>query len=116
MTNSLSLNIGTWDIHLNSHGNLAIVNGKSRVAQDVACACRLFTDEAIFQVNRGVPYFKMALGQKPNQQLVNTHIRDIALSVPDVEDAQVVFYDFKDRTLSGEVLITDSIETFKVKI
>jgi hypothetical protein len=107
--NSLTLNKDTWDICLNSYGNLSIVSGKYRVAQDVATACRLFTDEAIFQVNRGIPYLNKVLGFKPNEQIIKEHIRNMALLVPNVANAQINFYEFKDRILTGEIIITDNL-------
>jgi hypothetical protein len=98
-----------WDMYVDTSGNLAVINGKKRVAQDVATACRLFKGEAIFHVDTGIPYFADILGQAPQRAIIREHLRRQALTVPDVADVSIRDYAYQGRTLSAEIVITDNL-------
>ena len=53
-----------WDITLTQSGRMAVALGDYATAQNVANECRLFTNDACFDQQRGIPYFLLALGQK----------------------------------------------------
>ena len=58
---SLLLDRGAWDLVLDAEGNIAVCEEPYSIAQDVACACRTFKGELIYDVNDGVPYFSEIL-------------------------------------------------------
>ena len=52
-----------WDLTLDKSGRIAVADGPYATAQNVANECRLFTDDACFDTERGIPYYVIALGQ-----------------------------------------------------
>jgi hypothetical protein len=108
MINSLALN-KDWDLALDAYGNIGVLTGKNRVAQDAACACKLFLGEAIFHVDQGVPYMGEILGSAPQRAIIGEHLRRRVLTVPNVVDAEIREYEFKGRVLKAEIQITDNI-------
>jgi hypothetical protein len=110
MINSLALN-KDWDLTLDAYGNLAALTGNDRVAQDAACSVRLFLGEAIFHVDRGVPYLIEVLGRAPKDSLIKEYLRRQVLTVPNVVDAEIKSYAFgKDRALRADIQITGNIK------
>lgn len=110
MVKSLALS-EDWDIQLDSNNNLNIIDDKKRVAQDVACACRLFLGECIFFINKGIPYFDDILAVKPNFELLKSYLEDAALIVPNVEAVEIISYNFNNRNLAADIRITDNLDT-----
>jgi hypothetical protein len=114
MINSLALN-KDWDLTLDSNGSLAALTGNDRVAQDAACSVRLFLGEAIFHVDRGVPYLVEILGRAPKDSLIKEYLRRQVLTVPNVVDAEIKSYAFgaadnNDRALRADIQITSNIK------
>lgn len=96
----------SWDIGLDESGDIATVTGPYAIAQAVANAVRLFTDDAYFDADRGIPHFEVELGHLPPMSVLRTRILAAALAVDGVADATVEFSSYSDRLLSGEILIT----------
>ena len=46
-----------WDIQLDASGNIAVTTGDYAVAQNVSNAVRLFTNDAYYDPDRGIPHF-----------------------------------------------------------
>ena len=63
MALSLALN-NNWDIHTDKNGNIAVVKDAYAIAQNCANAVRLFTNDAYFNRDRGIPHFDIELGKK----------------------------------------------------
>lgn len=103
---SLYLTTGAWDLAVDTAGNIATCTEPYRLAQDAACAIRTFVGDVYYDQAAGLPYFADVLGQLPPIELVKSLMVDAALSVPGVVDAQV-FLTSADRTLSGQVQVTD---------
>lgn len=95
-----------WDITLDATGNIATTSGAYAVAQEVANAVRLFTQDAYFDQEKGIPHFDIALGHKPIMPLIQSAILDAASAVEGVEQVTIVDLSFTDRVLSGELQIT----------
>jgi len=93
---------------LDTSGNIAVATEPYAIAQDVACACRLFTGELWYDKNKGVPYFNEILGHQPPLALVKARLVEAAMTVPGVQSAQVIFTTLKDRTLTGQVQFFDA--------
>ena len=59
-----------WDLTLTPGGNMAVVSGAERIAQDVACYERTFRGEPWYAVEDGVPYLQGELASLPPAELV----------------------------------------------
>lgn len=106
-----------WDITLGSNGGLAVVDGITRIAQDVACYERTFQGEPYFATQEGVPYLQRELGHLPPLELVQERANARALEVPGVAEAQTVLTEFSGRTLSGTIyILSDQDEVANVEL
>ena len=100
---TLYLQPDTWDITLDSSGRIARSTQAYAIAQNVANAVRLFTGEAFFAMDEGIPHFDIELGKTRPALSV---MREAALNVEGVLDAQITLDDVQDRKLTGEILLT----------
>jgi hypothetical protein len=96
-----------WDLTLDSSGNIAMASNPYSLAQDAASACRTFVGDLIYAPTEGIPYFAQILGQLPPLNDIRTLYVAAAKRVPDVVAAQVFFSSFNNRTLSGQLQVTD---------
>jgi hypothetical protein len=94
-----------WDITLDTGGYIATTAGPYAIAQNVANAVRLFTDDAYFDADKGIPHFQIELGHKPPYSILRTRILKAARAVEGVADATVTF-NREERKLGGEILLT----------
>lgn len=98
-----------WDLCLDKAGRIAIAEGAYATAQAVANECRLFTDDAYFEPDRGIPYYLVALGKKLSPSVLRARLRDAAMLVDDVEDVTEVVLESLDtetRRVTGEIQFT----------
>ena len=104
---TLYLNPDSWDITLDSSGRIARSVQAYAIAQNVANAVRLFTNEAYFAMDEGIPHFEIELGfTRPALSVLRARIREAALNVEGVLDAQITLDDVQERKLTGEILLT----------
>lgn len=103
---TLLLDQSRWDLCLDAGGNLAVATEPYAVAQDVASAIRLFLGELWYDTTKGVPYFGQILGKFPPAPFLRQQFIRAALTVPGVTSAQCSLSSIRDRTLSGQVLIS----------
>lgn len=104
---TLYLRPDTWDITLDSSGRIARSTQAYAIAQNVANAVRLFTGEAFFAMDEGIPHFDIELGKtRPALSVLRARMREAALNVEGVLDAQITLDDVQDRKLMGEILLT----------
>ena len=104
---TLYLQRDTWDITLDSSGRIARATQAYAIAQNVANAVRLFTGEAFFAMDEGIPHFDIELGKtRPALSVLRARMREAALNVEGVLDAQITLDDVQDRKLTGEILLT----------
>lgn len=54
-----------WDLTLDSAGDIATSTGAYSIAQNVGNAVRLFTNDAWFNPERGIPHFAIDLARMP---------------------------------------------------
>ena len=98
-----------WDLCLDKAGRIAIAEGAYATAQNVANECRLFTNDAYFETERGIPYYLIALGKKLSPSVLRARLRDAAMLVEDVEDVTEVVLESLDtetRRVTGEIQFT----------
>lgn len=105
---SLLLDRTAWDLVLNTTGDIACADQPYSIAQDVACACKLFAGELWYATNKGVPYFSEILGHWPPLAVVRAELVKAAMTVPGVVSAQVVITSLDNRTLTGQVQFIDT--------
>ena len=119
-----------WDIQLDASGIIAVTTGDYAVAQNVSNAVRLFTDDAYYDPDRGIPHFAITLGRKPSMSVFRAVVRQAALGVDgvkaaDVKDIQLVRKDTSSpdvsaitpRTLTGDIRLTmEDGETYGISI
>ena len=98
-----------WDITLNSVGGIATSLNAYSTAQNVGNECRLFTDDAYFAQDQGIPHFVLELGQRAPESLLRAYLRTSALRVPqvaEVTDVMLDSFDPETRTLRGSIQFT----------
>jgi len=105
---TLLLDQATWDLTKDASGNIAVAANPYAIAQNVACACRLFLGELWYDTTQGVPYLQQILGLRPPPEFVKAQLTKASLSVPEVVQVQVFLTSFDDRELGGQIHITDS--------
>lgn len=95
-----------WDLTLDGGGSIATVSGGYAIAQNVANAIRLFTGDAYFNRDRGIPHFDIELGHVPPLSVLRSRILQAAKEVEGVADASITFDTFEGRVLSGTLILT----------
>lgn len=107
MANTLLLDIQTWDLTVDSFGNIAVASEPYALAQDAASQCRLFLGELWYDTTQGIPYFQEILGQMPPLAYLRSQYEIAASLVPDVTTATIFIASItQDRILTGQVQIT----------
>jgi len=103
------LNLNTWDLCLDSLGNIAIASAPYSIAQDVATQISTFLGECWYDTTQGVPYWQQILGARPAASLIIAAIQEQALLVPDVATCEVTLESINaQRGITGQVVITDT--------
>lgn len=98
-----------WDIQLDGNGNIATVDADYAIAQNAANAVRLFTNDAYFDRDKGIPHFSAELGKKPApaRAVLTNRIRKAVMAVDGVVDAEIdLVYNTTTRVYGGEITIT----------
>lgn len=110
---TLRLDTASWDIQLTESGRLDVATGDYATAQNVANECRLFTQDAYFDQERGIPYYQIALGQKPSASALRAALQEQAEYVDDVETVEEInleTLDTETRKMTGDIRFT-SVES-----
>ena len=97
-----------WDLALDANGNMAVVEGPSAMAQDVASAIRLFLGELYYDTSQGVPYFSQIFAEPFSTSMAEALLAQATLSVPGVVSARATVNSFVNRVLSGTVNFIDT--------
>jgi hypothetical protein len=104
---TLLLDGAKWDIVADLTGNIAVAEVPYSQAQDAASALRTFQGEVFYDKVYGVPYWTRILGQAPPLSLVKAYWIAAAKTVPGVVSAKAFIASFVNRTLTGQVQITN---------
>lgn len=99
---TLYLDPETWDLTLNSQGDVAVASAPYATAQDVASECKLWLGEARYDKTKGIPYETGILGQLPPPAKLMTWYKEAAEGVPGVAESTVILQ-YGNRTLSGQI-------------
>lgn len=110
------LNNLTWDITLDKSGNIRTIDEGLAAATSVSNAIQLFTNDAYFDQDRGIPHFIIDLGNNISISVIRNRYRQAALSVQGIKEATPNIRKNK-REIKGNIEITtDSGETATVLI
>ena len=107
MASTLLLDTVLWDLVVDSDGNIAVATPPYSQAQDAASAIRTFAGEVYYDTTLGIDYTQI-LGQLPPIALIKKLFIDAALTVPGVVSADVFLNELTNRTISGQVQITNT--------
>ena len=89
--------------------SLKLAEGAYATAQNVANECRLFTNDAYFDQDRGIPYYLIALGHNLSPSVLRARLRDAAELVEDVQTVtgvELESLDTETRKVTGEIQFT----------
>lgn len=106
---TLKLNPKTWDVATDGVGRIALATDDGATAQAVANEARLFTKDAYFAQDKGIPHFRTDLGRRVSNAVVRSNLRTAALAVPDVKEVtgvDVTGFDPATRALTGVLRFT----------
>lgn len=95
----------TWDLLLDAEGNIAKASEPYALAQDAASAIRTWLGEVYFDTTLGLPWAQQIFGKVPSLSLLKEQIKQAALSVPDVDSAEVFLVALTDRRIGGQVQV-----------
>jgi hypothetical protein len=104
---TLLLDAVSWDLVADSDNNIAVASDPYAPAQDAASAVRLFLGELWYNTALGIDYFGFVLGKTPSLALLKNAFNNAALRVPGVTAAKSFVSSFVNRTISGQLQITD---------
>jgi hypothetical protein len=104
---TLLLDAVSWDWVVDSNGNWAVAGPPYSQAQDASSAIKLKLKELYYDTTQGVPYDQI-LGVATNIPLLKASLVAAALTVPGIVKAAVFITKIVDRTVSGQVQITNS--------
>ena len=104
---TLLLDPGTWDLVIDSAGNIAVASDPYSQAQDAASEIKVFSGEHFLDTTLGLPYFPQILGEPPPLSLIKSGVVAAAESVPGVQIAAFYVTSFKNRVLKGQVQISN---------
>lgn len=106
-----------WDLHVDPAGNLPVSYGAYSVAQNVANAFRLFTDDAWYFPEKGIAHFLIELKKEPMLNVLKSRLRQAALSIDGVVDCEISLLNIEGRDLSGMATLTlENGEIYNVEI
>lgn len=108
---TLLLDVSVWDLTVDTAGNIAVATPPYALAQDAASAIRLMLGELFFDTTIGVPYLTGILGFTPPVSQMKQYFVAAALSVPGVVSAKCFITSWVDRTVTGQIQVTDSTGT-----
>lgn len=102
---TLYLDPASWDLTLDANHSIALALPPYERAQSVANACRLWSGEAPYNTNRGIPYETEILGKQPPQRVMAGWYEREAVTVPGVVSASAVLQ-YDNRALTGQIQCT----------
>lgn len=108
MAKTLFLLPSTWDLALDTSGNIATATSAYQRAQDIASACRVFLQDMYLNQQEGIPYLESILGR--NRYPIGLYQSELyrrAISVDGVVSVNIKLNQLKDRELTGMIEFTD---------
>jgi len=115
--NTLTLD-ENWDLSLNADGNIEIATGDYAIAQNCANAVRLFTNEAFFDRQKGIPHFSIELGSSvmASMAVFKNAIREACLGVDGTTDCEIILNHNKENRLEGGQISLETVNGSQISI
>ncbi len=105
---TIFLNPYTWDLELDTQGNIAIATDVYQQAQDIASSCRVFRGDDYYKKNDGIPYLEEIMGKSGYPiSLYQRQLHDRSILVDGVVSVNVRLNPLKDRIMSGNIEFTN---------
>lgn len=103
---TLLLDRTLWDLIIDSSGSIAMASNPYAIAQNVACAVKVFQGEAWFDTSLGVPYIPDILGGFiPSDFVALANVE--AMKVPEVSAVNTVISAFDGKVVTGQIQVID---------
>ncbi len=103
---TLLLDRTTWDLVIDSSGNIAVADDPYAVAQNVSCALKVLKGELFYDTAQGTDYLGVVLGKPLKPATLKAALVRAALTVPGVVSAVCYLGALQGRTASGQVTVT----------
>lgn len=99
----------TWDLAVDTQGNIAIATEEYQQAQDIASSCRVFYGDDYYNKNDGIPYLESILGKGGYPiSLYQRYLIDRSTLVDGVVSVDVKLQPLRDRILTGSIQFTNT--------
>ena len=95
-----------WDLSVDENGNIAMVDGGLRIAQDVATSCRVWKGECLLNTERGIPYKEEIMGLQPNMSVLQAYASQEGTRIDGAEIITIKDVTFENRVLKPDIQIT----------
>ncbi len=102
---SLLLAPDQWDLFVDPNGNIAECYAEYAIAQNASNACRLFTNDAYYDPNKGIPHFAVELKEKPSITLLKSRLKEASENVEGVSAAAIKNVNVVNRQISGQLCL-----------
>lgn len=108
MMKTMFLRTDTWDLALDTQGNIAVATEEYQQAQDIASSCRVFLGDDYYNKFDGIPYLESIMGRSSYPiSLYQRHLHDRSMLVNGVVSIDVKLNQLKDRVQSGSITFTN---------
>lgn len=105
MATTLYINPLTRDLDVDANGNIAVATGPYQLAQDAASAIKTVLGEVYYDKSLGITGI---LGESPTLVFLKAQLVAAAMSVAGVASATVYIMGMANRTVTGQVQISDA--------
>lgn len=118
MYDTIFLNPKTWDLEIDSNGDLAYAKGDYALAQDVASAARLWYGENPYDPVRGIRYDGEILGRtEVVYSIYKKMLAETCKAVPNVTDIDLnVTLNSSNRIVFGNIIASTSENTHNINM
>jgi hypothetical protein len=103
---TIFLDASSWDLVLDSAGNIAVAAAPYALAQDAASAIQTYAGSASGTTSIGVPYLTQVFGRRRRSPALKALFVDAALTVPGVAAAACFIAVASNRRITGQVQVT----------
>ena len=114
--NTIFLHPDTWDITLDTSGNIAVATEPYQQAQDISSSCRVFkvqkadgtiSGDDYYKQQDGIPILEIMGRSSYPLALYQRNLHDRAMLVNGIVSIDVKLQQLKDRVLSGAIIFTN---------
>src|SRR5574344_301729 len=105
---TLQLN-DNWDLFVDAKGDLSVTDKNSKdyaIAQNVANAFRLFSNDAYYFTDEGIPHFLIELKKDAKFNILKSRLKSTAKKIDGVQDCEIKLLKIEDRSLIGVAMLT----------